>query len=302
MASLKEMAERLEARGGDPFVYPELGWEIADNGLYRRYHTAIQAAYNPYSDIDWSKIDPDRFSDEEKIAVRYFWSRQALFEYQLVLTIVRALEEAITNGYPTEIKQLLMMHLRDEWWHVAMPAEYAGRLGGLMRPLSGLLEKHKELYNERSSIIGKRIQVMFTSISTGELSNTLALYVPLSEGKDPVSRDVFSHIHSDESRHARSNFIWATKDGFSDEEKAFLEKYIPKQFARQARFFAFGYLDLPPDEQDFHVECMKIAKDVGVTLWDAEGYVKRIKPALKNCRNILDDVGLTPDFSELEKF
>jgi hypothetical protein len=300
LTSLKDMAKKLEAREGNPYAFPEMGWGVSNKNLYHRYTVAMRGLYNPLTSIDWDFADPERFNDEERVAVRYYMSRQAFFEYGLVLNILRALQECITKGYQPEITRLLLMHLRDEWAHTEMPSEYAKRLGGVMRPLGGVLEKSRRDYQMKSKSMGVKIQRYYTSLSWGEMASGFAWYGPLREVRDPVARQIFSYIYVDEMRHSRSNLEWASAD-LTEDDKKWLEDFVLLDKKQLFEFRGFGYSALPKEEREFHVECMKIAKDVGIILWDADEFLDRLRVELKNNQKVLDDLGIPVDFSKLER-
>jgi hypothetical protein len=222
----------------------------------------------------------------------------ALAEYILVLADAKSLQQTIIQGYPTEIKQAVMMHLRDEWAHTDMTAEYARRLGGIILTPT-LLEKHKQFFAERLADLERKLHPTFMRFSFGELTENIAWFGPMRSVSDPISQAIYSHIYTDEMRHGRTNWEWSTKGvgkGIGmvtegDRRKA--AALIPYGENARRGWLIFGYHDLPEEEQRFHIECFKIAKDQGHTLFDAEEFlVAYERQAKEYYQKLAEDAGL----------
>jgi hypothetical protein len=304
LIDLAKLAAKYQERGdNEKYVFPEVGWELTDSEFFSRYKVALKGSYDPQSEIPWDLVKPEQYSEEEKIALRYFWSRLALAEYILVLADAKALQQAILQGYPTEIKQAVVMHLRDEWTHTDMTAEYARRLGGtLLTPV--LLEKHKQFFAERLPDLERKLHPTFMRFSFGELTENFAHFGPLRSVRDPIASAIYNHIYTDEMRHGRTNWEWSSRGvgkgigKLDEEDRVKAAELIPYGEKARRGWLIWGYHDLPEDEQDFHVACLRIAKSAGHTLFDAEEFLTTYEEQAKiNYDKLLGKVKLKIDFN-----
>ena len=296
---LKDLARSFERSVHERLAFPQPAWEISDRRLFDRYAIARKGSYDPQTDLPWNLLDPDQYNEEERIALRYYWSRHAIFEYSLIMQITTGIQQAILEGYPSEVKQLLMMHLRDEWSHTEMTAEAAGRLGGTLI-LPSLPAFYKRQYEQRVKSLGKDIHPIFTRLSFSEMVAGHAWYGPFREVSDPLARAIFSFVYTDENRHSRSNWEWCTKGVENTEmrvpdevrsETEDLLKNIANEKAPIYGWLGFGYTELPKEEQEFHKQCMQIAKELGVTLFDADEFLREYTQSSKTLSKLLDQAG-----------
>ncbi len=299
MTSFKDLARSFELRAPERMAFPRPAWEINDRKLFDRYAIARKGVYNPQTDLPWSDLDLNDYSEEDRIVLRYYWSRHAIFEHSLIMQISTGIQQTILEGYPSEIKQLLMMHLRDEWNHTEMTAEAARRLGGSLL-VPSLPEHYKQQYEQRVKSLSRNIHPIFTRLSFSEMVSSHAWYGPFREVRDPLAKAIFTYIYTDENRHSRSNWEWATKgvqntdmkvpDEVRNETEQLLTN-IANEKAPIYGWLGFGYLELPKEEQEFHVQCMQIAKELGVTLFDADEFLREYTRASRALAKLLDQAG-----------
>jgi len=295
--NLAAMAAKFERSSPDLYKFPEVGWEIVDPKFFQRYEIALKGAYNPQTDIPWEFVRPEQYNEEELVAVRYYWSRLALAEYILVLADSKALQVAIVQGYPTEIKQAVVMHLRDEWAHTNMTSEYSRRLGGIILTPT-VLEKHKKFFDERLADLEVRLHPTFMRFSFGELTENIAWFGPMRSVKDLVSSAIYNHIYVDEMRHGRTNWEWSTKGvgigigKVTEEDRNKAAALIPYGEKARRGWLIFGYLDLPPEEQEFHIACFRLAKELGHTAFDAPQFLKAYDEQAKEYEKLLGELGI----------
>lgn len=94
------------------------------------YVAATRNAWDPQRDIDWTRLDPERFPDEQREAARNWWSRRGWGEYGAISESPTLTVRFVQERLPLEMSLFFALRTQEEARHAETCYMMAERLGG----------------------------------------------------------------------------------------------------------------------------------------------------------------------------
>jgi hypothetical protein len=303
-----------------PNLFP-IEWRVETGSLAEIYERSKKALWNP-ADLAWDQLDPDQYTDEQKLGVMYWWSVLANFDASGPAVFARATIHAFEQHEEDPIRKCFFAIARDEMNHEEVcqraiqgiwpggPLDWSPR-SELERAahnnIGWLYHNGGRYWNGYSSSLGKYpLAVMFTSFMMGEVASSTLFRGMADNARNPVFREAFTRIGRDESRHLQICMTILEKDwpGLTDENKALITKQLRAGFVFLSMILwepPGQFWDLPPYFLDNHRVLMAHARDAGLGVLDYDRQAQNWKKAIAYVRRIVLRWGIEfPAIPELD--
>jgi rubrerythrin len=229
-----------------PNIFP-MEWRTETPKLAEIYERAKREGFNP-SDINWRELTPEAWSDDEKVAIMYWWALLSNFDASGPAVFARATIHAFEMHEEDPVRKCFFSITRDETNHEEVCGRVIQRLvpGGPQnfKPQSELqrvaLNNIDWLYHNggrywtgyNRAIDRYPLAVIFTSFMMGEVASSTLFHGMSRATTNPVFRDIFTKIGRDESRHLQICITLLEKEwpGLTDEHKVFITKQLRAGF------------------------------------------------------------------------
>ena len=228
-----------------PNIFP-IEWRCETPKLAEIDERAKREGFNP-ADINWRGLLPEAWSDDEKVAIMYWWALLSNFDSSGPAVFARATIHAweMTRN---PVRKRFFSITRDETNHEET----------CQRVIQRLLPKGPQGFTPRSELQqvalnnigwlyhnGGRywagynraidrypLAVTFTSFMMGEVASSTLFHGMAHATAHPVFRDIFTKIGRDEARHLQICITLLEKQwpGLTDEHKAFITKQLRAGF------------------------------------------------------------------------
>jgi len=286
------------------------------------WEKAEQQHYDPNADIDWSALKRSDFSEDQRVAIAYWFATNSVFENSGTPTfgvgMIKSYEEHIGDA----TNKMLLTVARDEANHDEMSRRIVQELlPGFPHKFSPSSElesaAHRNLqwiqYTNskywtafKRAFDERRLLTLMSNFAVGEAAASL-IYMKTANGTEhPVLNNVLHNIGVDESRHfACFNYMaqhsWGT---LTDEEKQTLAKNLKASYLYISVVFGDPkqpFWDLPDGFRPRHELFQQIANDAGLGLLPQEERDELWRKAMLRVKAIGDRYGIPwPRIEELD--
>jgi hypothetical protein len=96
------------------------------------FRAATKNQWDPVTDIDWHRLQPERYTDAERDAARLFWSRRAWGEYGAVSESPALLIRFCQEKCEPDLRYFFTIRTQEESRHAEVSYLLAEKLGGYM--------------------------------------------------------------------------------------------------------------------------------------------------------------------------
>jgi hypothetical protein len=175
------------------------------------YRAAIKNQWDPMTAVDWRKLDPEKYTDEQRNAARMYWSRRAWGEYGAISESPALQIRFCQEKREPDLRFFFTIRTQEESRHAEVCYLMAERLGGY------IAEPAKTEYKGSVTTHGVRKMALDPEISLEAIIASLVccaeeiafdVFGHLIEiTPNPVAKQVLKLIMRDEVRHCA--FGWA---------------------------------------------------------------------------------------------
>lgn len=304
LADKMELPPEIE----QPNVFP-LSWRRESEKLQEIWEAHLRDYWQPEK-LPWDTFDVDSYSWEERECIAYWWTLLSVFDASAPPVFAEALIKTYEEHEEDPVRKCFFSVTSDEQNHELMC--------GLA--ITKLLEHSNPLFYEPKTNIGKRLQknahwlyyngsrywdgyktavpkydmaVLFSSFLMGEIAAATIFKQMYENSREPVFKEAFKNIGSDEGRHMAICMAVMERDypGITEENKAIVTKQI-----RAGYLFLSAVLFEPPTDfwdlpEDFIAnqrEAEVIAREAGFGIPSYEAKLENWKNAMLNLKGVLD--------------
>lgn len=265
-----------------PNIFP-IEWRVETAELVDIYERSKVQVWNP-SDIDVARLDEAAFTDEQKIAVMYWFAVLANFDASGPPVFSHAVVQAFERHEEDPVRKCFFSIARDEvnheevcqrvvqWLVPGGPLDWTPTtdLGRAAHNNIGWLYHNGGRYwsGYQASYDKYPLAVVFASFMLGEVASSTLFRGMADATRHDVFREVFTRVGRDESRHLRIclTILETTWPGLTEDLKAMITKQLRAGFV-----FLSMILWEPPDQfwqlspyfRENHRHLVAIARDAG---------------------------------------
>ncbi|MQA85492.1 MAG: hypothetical protein GEV03_12900 [Streptosporangiales bacterium] len=303
-----------------PNIYP-MEWHVDTPRLAEIYEKSKRAVWNP-ADLPWDGLDPEEFTDEQRLGIMYWFSVLANFDSSGPAVFARATIHAFEKHEEDPVRKCFFSITRDEMNHEECCQRTIGRLwpGGPLdwKPTTDLEKAaHNNIgwlyhnggryWSGYNTSVGRHsLAVLFTSFMMGEVAASTLFRMMASGTTHPVFQDMFQRIGRDESRHLQICMTILENEwpGLNEVDK----KQITKQLRAGFVFLSMilweppsQFWDLPPYFLANHRVLVEYAREGGLGVLSYEEQAENWRVAMAKVRAIVGRWGIEfPAIPELD--
>ncbi|HET7406217.1 MAG TPA: hypothetical protein VFJ21_03660 [Mycobacteriales bacterium] len=303
-----------------PNIYP-MEWRVETPKLAEIYEKSKRALWNP-ADLPWDALAPERYTEDERLAMAYWWALLANFDASGPAVFARATIHAFEQHEEDPVRKCFFSITRDEMNH----EECCQRAIGLLWPggpldweprtdlqraahnnIGWLYHNGGRYWNGYSASLGKHpLAVVFTSFMMGEVASSTLFRMMATGARNPVFEEIFTRIGRDEARHLQICMTILEQDwpGLTDAHKVQVTKQLRAGFVFLSMILwepPAQFWDLPPYFLDNHRVLIGIARDAGLGILGYEEQADNWRTAIARVRKIVDRWGIEfPSIPELD--
>jgi ferritin-like protein len=259
------------------------------------FHTATRSQWDPQKDIDWDKLDPDAYTQEQRDAARLYWSRRAWSEYGAISESPALQVRFGVEKRPSDMQLFFTIRSQEEARHAEVCHAMAERLGGYVeKPVEELFQGSVATHGVRRAALSADIPlegIIAALVCTAE-EIAFDVFKHLDQvTRDPVAKQIVRHIMRDESRHCAFGwyFLEAICETLDDEQKKMIEDSVVTMMEKvELNGYHSSWLAPENPASNAEVEADRITYEVGLgaTVEEAEkpvfiATVKRIREQMR---------------------
>src|SRR5271170_5912384 len=305
-----------------PNIFP-IEWRCETPKLAEIYERAKREGFNP-ADFNWSELSPEAWSDDEKVAIMYWWALLSNFDASGPAVFARATIHAFEQHEEDPVRKCFFSITRDEMNHEECCQRSIATLwpGG---PLSWtpttdleraahtnigwLYHNGGRYWSGYTKAVGKYpLAVLFSSFMMGEMAASTLFRGMASGTKHPVFSEMFHKTGRDESRHLQICMTILENEwpGLNDEIKATITRQLRAGFVFLSMILweppeGGGFWELPPYFLPNHRVLMNHARDAGLGVLSYQEQAENWKVAIARVRAIVQRWGIEfPAIPELD--
>jgi rubrerythrin len=303
-----------------PNIFP-IEWRCETPKLAEIYERAKREGFNPAA-MPWHQLAPEQWSDDEKVAIMYWWALLSDFDSSGPAVFARAMIRAFETHQEDPVRKCFFSITRDETNHEECCQRVIQRLvpGGPQgwEPKSELQLVAKNnigwLYHNggrywtgyNRAIDKYPLAIIFTSFMMGEVASSTLFHGMSRATTNPCFREIFTSIGRDESRHLQICMHLLDKEwpGLTDEHRSFVTKQL------RAGFVFLSMVLWEPPEQFWelpkyflhnHRILLRIAREAGLGVLTYEQQAENWKLAIARVRRLVERWGIEfPAIPELD--
>jgi rubrerythrin len=290
-----------------PNIFP-MEWRTETPKLAEIYERAKREGFNP-SDIDWSGLSPEQWSDDQKVAIMYWWALLSNFDASGPAVFARATIHAFETHEEDPVRKCFFSITRDETNHEEVCSRVIQRLVSNgpqgFTPTSELqkvaLNNIGWLYHNggrywtgyNRAIDRYPLAVIFTSFMMGEVASSTLFHGMSRATTNPVFRDIFTKIGRDEARHLQICITLLEKEwpGLSDECRSFVTKQLRAGFVFLSMILwepPMIFWKLPDYFLTNHRVLLDIARRAGLGILTVDEQADNWRVAIAKVRKLLE--------------
>jgi rubrerythrin len=266
-----------------PNIFP-MEWRTETPKLAEIYERAKVEGFNPAT-INWKELSPEAWSDDQKVAMMYWWALLSNFDASGPAVFARAMIHAFETHEEDPVRKCFFSITRDEVNHEECCQRVIQRLvpNGPQgfKPSSELQEVALNnigwLYHNggrywtgfNRAVDHYPLAVLFTSFMMGEVASSTLFHGMAHATSHPVFRDVFTRIGRDESRHLQICITLLDKawPGLDDQSRSFVTKQLRAGFVFLSMVLwepPGQFWDIPDYFLDNHRVLLRVAREAGL--------------------------------------
>jgi rubrerythrin len=290
-----------------PNIFP-MEWRLETPRLAEIYERAKREGFNP-SALNWSELSPEAWSDDEKVAIMYWWALLSNFDASGPAVFARATIRAFETHEEDPVRKCFFSITRDEVNHEECCQRVIQRLvpNGPQgfKPSSELqqvaLNNIGWLYHNGGrywtgfthGVERYPLAVLFTSFMMGEVASSTLFHGMSRATSHPLFRDVFNSIGRDESRHLQICITLLEKawPGLDDAAREFVTKQLRAGFVFLSMVLwepPKQFWDLPDYFLDNHRVLLRIAREAGLGNLTYEQQADNWRLAIARVRKLVE--------------
>src|ERR1700691_2511543 len=286
-----------------PNIFP-IEWRCEPPKLAEIYERAKREGFNP-ADINWSELSPEAWSDDEKVAIMYWWALLSNFDSSGPAVFARATIHAWEMHEEDPVRKCFFSITRDETNHEECCQRAIQRLvpngpqgftpqteleRAALNNIDWLYHNGGRYWTGFSGAVTKYpLAVLFTSFMMGEVASSTLFHGMARATRHPVFEQVFRCIGRDESRHLQICITLLEKDwpGLSDEYRSFVTKQLRAGFVFLSMILwepPNQFWDLPDYFLPNHRALLNIARRAGLGILSVEEQADNWRLAIARVR------------------
>lgn len=290
-----------------------LDWEDRIPRHRELWEKAEAQHYDPNVAIDWSLLDPADFSEEQRVALAYWFATNSTFENSGVPTFGFGMVQSYEQHLGDSTSRMLLTIARDEGNHDEMSRRVVETLlPGFpdRREATSDLERHaannlrwihytnskywdgyKRAYDTRS------LSAVMSPFIVGEAAASLVYMATSKNASHPVFSEVLRRIGMDEARHfAFCNYLAdATWGQLRADEKTALTKNLKAAYVYISVVFGEPrepFWDVPDSFGAVHRHLEDIARDAGLGIIEQEDRDDLWRKGMLRVKSVTDRFGI----------
>ena len=169
------------------------------------FHTATRSQWDPRTDIAWDQLDPTSYTEEQRYAARFYWSRRAWGEYGAISESPALQIRFGAEKRPSDMQLFFTIRSQEEARHAEACHALAERLGGYIeKPIEQLFQGSVATHGVRRAALNAAVPlegIIAALVCTAEEIAFDVFRHLMDVTRDPVAKQVVRLIMRDESRH-----------------------------------------------------------------------------------------------------
>jgi hypothetical protein len=296
-----------------PRVMP-LTWDRGPDRLWGTYERAERDHYSLAEEINWSLLNPDDHSPEERLGLAYWFAMHGSFESAGVLTFARALIAAFEAREHDAVRRMLVTVTRDENHHDEMAMRVCRVMApgfpdslkpstelewAAMRNMAWVQSRINHYWRGYLTAHGRyRFGTIVSAFAAGEAAGTFMFGQLGQDSTHPVLRDLMRLVARDESRHfsLAAHLMRRYLPIISEDEQTAVLKNLVGSYAYFSVFMdepnELFWGHLPDGWLDWHRRLEDHARGTGLAVPDSESRRALWRAAFLRVKSIVDEVGL----------
>lgn len=177
------------------------------------FKAATRTQWNPSTDIDWSKLDRSRYTEEQLWAARQYWSRRAWGEYGAISESPALQIRYCQEHHPVDMRLFFTIRSQEESRHAEVCYRMAEALGGYVEQPQTEFKSSVSSHGVRKMALDPEMPLaaIIAALVCAAEEIAFDVFVHLKRvTRDPVALQVIKAISRDEVRHCA--FGWAYMD------------------------------------------------------------------------------------------
>ncbi len=185
----------------------------------------IHADFTGVDDFDWARLANEEHAPRERERGRRSFILRALDEQRSLLAFSELLAELAEQRAPIDVIGSLSRVVRDEARHVDLCGRVVDSLGGFGKnpPSANWVRSDKRLPLRR-----RVLKTIVGSLCVGETISVSMIRGVRDNATDETVHAVLTKMLSDESFHSRFGWWWLEQADVTDEERAWVNRYLTK--------------------------------------------------------------------------
>lgn len=269
------------------------------------FHAATRNQWDPKTDIEWDKFDPDRYTQEQRDGARLYWSRRAWAEYGAISESPALQLRFGVEKRPSDMQLFFTIRSQEEARHAEVCHAMAEKLGGYIdKPVQQLFQGSVATHGVRRATLNADVPlegIIAALVCTAE-EIAFDVFKHLDDvTRDPVARQIVRLVMRDESRHCAFGwyFLEAICRSLSPEQKKMIEDSVVTMVEKvELNGYHSSWLAPETEASRIEVEADRVAYEAGLgsTVEEAEKPV--FIATLKRIREQMGRLGINlPPFS-----
>jgi hypothetical protein len=290
-------------------------WDDGNAKMWGLYQTSIKAHYNLFEDVEWSSLNPEDFSPEQRLGIAYWFALDAVFEQTGTTVFARAMLESYELREEEATRRLLMSVTRDEGNHDLTGKLVCQRLipgfphafkpntpleWAALRNIAWAQQSVTRFWRGYCDAFQKhRFHVLLSGFASGEAVGTQTYSRMAASSTHPVFRQLMKYMAVDEGRHLQFALSLAERylPTMTEKESLTLLKNVGASYAYFSLFMAerpnpafWGHL--PGSWVEWHRRLEEHARAGGLAIADDDMKTDFWRRALLRVKALTDPLGL----------
>lgn len=178
------------------------------------FHAAAKNQWDPRTDIEWDLLDPTKYSEEQLLGAREYWSRRAWAEYGAISESPALQIRFCQDRLEPDLQLFFTIRSQEEARHAEACYLMAENLGGYIEePFVSVYQSSVATHGVRKMALDPNmpLEASIAALVCGAEEIAFDVFKHLAEvATDPVAIQVVKAIMRDEVRHCA--FGWAFMD------------------------------------------------------------------------------------------
>ena len=243
------------------------------------FHLSTVKQWDPRVDIDWSALEPEKYTDEQRYAARQYWSRRAWSEYGALAESPVLQIRYAHDDCPPDLALYFAMRTQEESRHAEVCVRMAELLGGYIeQPVQADYQGAVATHGVRKMALDPymSIEAILASLVCAAEEIAFDVFRHLTDiTPNPVAKQICTYIMRDEVRHCA--FGWRYLDyrmpHLSEEEVKIVENAVISMIEKvELNGYHAPWLaeDNPASEAEVEVDRITWEAGLGATVEELE--------------------------------